>query len=533
VIFPLQLTYGEQAGETMTRKKLPIGIQTFSEIITHDYCYVDKTALIQQMVDSGSYYFISRPRRFGKSLLVSTLKSLFAGEQALFKGLAVENNWDWSTQYPVIHISFGGGLADSRDMLETLLLATIREHAARYKLELREHEPASVQFRQMILELHERFGQPVVLLIDEYDKPILDNLVAGRDEVAIAVREGLKGFYSVIKDSDSHIRFALLTGVSKFSKVSLFSGLNNLEDITLSPPFASLCGYTDAELRQTFVDWLDGVNMDQVRRWYNGYNFDGEPVYNPFDVLLYLKNRQFRNFWFETGSPSFLIRLLQQRGVNAPDLDNLQADEALLSTFDVDRIPLETLMFQTGYLTITGKEDLGGSIYYRLGWPNREVRQSLHGSLLDQLTHADSAQRSSSMALYRCLESGDPNDLRAIFHSFFASIPHDWYRNNQLANYEGYYCSVVYCYFVGLGLEVVAEDATSKGRIDMTVKLGRRIFIIEFKVVEMEGDGNAMAQIEAKGYAEKYAAQGEVWLVGVSFASSERNIVGFEARPLE
>jgi len=515
----------------MTRKKLPIGIQTFSEIMKQDYCYVDKTSLIQQLVEGGKYYFLSRPRRFGKSLLVSTLKSLFAGEQALFKGLAVEKSWDWSIQYPVIHISFGGGVIDSRAMLETTLLATIREHAALYKLELREDDPASVQFRQMILDLHARFEQPVVLLIDEYDKPILDNLVAGRDEVAIAVREGLKGFYSVIKDSDSHVRFALLTGVSKFSKVSLFSGLNNLEDITLTPAFASLCGYTDAELRHTFADWLDGVDMDQVRCWYNGYSFDGESVYNPFDVLLYLKNRQFRNFWFETGSPSFLIRLLQQRGVSAPDLSNLQADEALLGTFDVDRIPLETLMFQTGYLTITGKEDLGGSIYYRLGWPNREVRQSLHGSLLDQLTHADSAQRSGSMALYRCLESGDPNDLRAIFHAFFASIPHDWYRNNQLANYEGYYCSIVYCYFVGLGLEVIAEDATSKGRIDMTVKLGKRIFIIEFKVVEMEGDGNAMAQIETKGYAEKYAGQGEVWLVGVSFASKARNIVGFEAKP--
>ncbi len=516
----------------MARKKLPIGIQTFSKIIEGDYCYVDKTALIQQMVDGGRYYFISRPRRFGKSLLVSTLKSLFAGEQALFKGLAVENNWDWSIQYPVIHISFGGGIIDSRDELNRRLRDILGSHERAYDLPPRSESIAG-RFADLMSQLQQKFGHPVVLLIDEYDKPILDNLVAGRDEVAIAVREGLKGFYSVIKDSDSHIRFALLTGVSKFSKVSLFSGLNNLKDITLDSRYASLCGYTDVELRHTFVDWLDGVDMDKVKTWYNGYSFDGESVYNPFDVLLYLDERVFRNFWFETGSPSFLIRLLQQRGVNAPDLDNLQADEALLSTFDVDRIPLETLMFQTGYLTITGKEDLGGSIYYRLGWPNREVRQSLHGSLLDQLTHADSAQRSSSMALYRCLESGNPNDLRAIFHSFFASIPHDWYRNNQLANYEGYYCSVVYCYFVGLGLEVIAEDATSKGRIDMTVKLGRRIFIIEFKVVEMEGDGNAMTQIEAKGYAEKYAGQGEVWLVGVSFASSERNIVAFEAKPFE
>jgi hypothetical protein len=512
------------------RKKLPIGIQTFSEMIEQGYCYADKTNLIEHMVTSGKYYFLSRPRRFGKSLLVSTLASLFRGERELFEGLAIEPHWDWSQSFPVIHISFGSGTVDSREALDSRLRHILRVNEELHGLMENQEQDIPGRFLDLILALREKFNQPVVLLIDEYDKPILDNLVAGRDDLAIAVRDALKGFYAVIKDSDPHIRFVLLTGVSKFSKVSLFSGLNNLEDITLTPRYASLCGYTDAELRHTFADWLDGVDMQQLRHWYNGYNFDGEPVYNPFDVLLYLKERAFRSFWFETGSPSFLIRLLQQRGASAPDLVGLQADESLLSTFDVNYIPLESLMFQTGYLTITGKQDICDTTYYQLGWPNREVRQSFHISLLDQLSHSDAASRIGRIRLYRCMESGNPEELRDIFHAFFASIPHDWYRNNQLAHYEGYYCSIVYCYFLALGLEVIAEDATSKGRIDMTVKLGKRVFIIEFKVVEMEGDSSAMAQIEAKGYAEKYAGEGEVWLVGVSFNSEQRNIVGFEVK---
>ncbi|MDQ6979605.1 MAG: ATP-binding protein [Mariprofundaceae bacterium] len=514
------------------RKKLPVGIQTFEKMVGEGCCYVDKTALIQQLVEGGQYYFISRPRRFGKSLLVSTLASLFAGQRELFQGLAIEPHWDWSTSYPVIHISFGGGIVDSRELLEITLQAQLREHAIQYAVTLHEHEPANLQFRQLILALHQKFNASVVLLVDEYDKPILDNLVAGRDDTAIAVREGLKGFYSVIKDSDRYIRFALLTGVSKFSKVSLFSGLNNLEDITLSPRFASLCGYTDAELRHTFAAWLNGVDMNEVRRWYNGYNFDGEPVYNPFDVLLYLKERQFRNYWFETGSPSFLIRMLQQHHYYIPDLNTIEADNNLLSSFDVGYIEVEPLLFQTGYLTIESKQQIAGDWVYKLKTPNYEVWHSLHKNILNYLVNRSAIRQKNSLALYRCLESGEPHELRAIFHSFFASIPHDWYRNNQLARYEGYYCSIVYCYFVALGLDVIAEDTTSQGRIDMTVKFGKRIFIIEFKVVEMEGDSSAIAQIEAKGYAEKYMGQGDIYLIGVSFNSNERNIVGFDVRSL-
>lgn len=514
------------------RKKLPIGIQTFSKLISENYCYVDKTPLIHTLVESGKYYFLSRPRRFGKSLLVSTLTSLFQAEKTLFHGLAIADQWDWSCKYPVIHISFGAGVIESRAALDQRLCDMLAYHERIHDLPVFSKGIAG-RFADVISGLRQKTNMPVVLLIDEYDKPILDNLVAGRDEEAIAVRDGLKGFYSVIKDSDPHLRFVLLTGVSKFSKVSLFSGLNNLEDITLSPTFASICGYTDAELRHTFAEWLGGVDMNEVRRWYNGYNFDGEAVYNPFDVLLYLKNRVFKSYWFETGNPSFLLRVLQERKISALDLGSLRAGAALLSSFDVKAIEPEALLFQTGYLTIKRRRDRGQMIAYELGFPNFEVQTSFHDSLLRWLNHNASAQEKNYNQLYDVLEAGNPETLRDIFHAFFASIPHDWYRNNQIANYEGYYCSIVYCYFVALGLDVIAEDATSKGRIDLTVKTGKRIFIIEFKVVEMAGDGSAMQQIMDKGYAQKYQGQGEIWLIGVSFNSAERNIVAFETRKIE
>ena len=492
------------------KKRLPVDVQTFSEIIRDNYCYVDKTALLYQLAQSGKYFFISRPRRFGKSLLVSTLASLFAGEHELFNGLAIEPLWNWSQSFPVIHISFGGGVVDSREALEQRLRHILLRHEEQYELPHHADVDIPGQFSDLILGLHRKFRQQVVLLIDEYDKPILDNLVAGRDEVAVAVRDGLKGFYSVIKDSDQYVRFCLLTGVSKFSRVSLFSGLNNLEDITLTPQYATLCGYTEPELHSVFVDWLEGVDKDALREWYNGYSFDGKRVYNPFDVLLYLKHRQFRAWWFETGNPSFLLRVLRKRGVAAPDLAQLRATKSLLSSFDVYTIEPEALLFQTGYLTIRCRHDRGRIIAYELDFPNFEVRTSFHDALLHHLAKNGSEKERNCNRLYDLPESGEPHEMRDLFHAFFASVPYDWYRKNQMASYEGYYCSIVYCYFVALGVDVIPEDTTSHGRIDLTVRLNRRIFIIEFKVVEMEGDGNVLAQIKAKSYADKYAGQGEI-----------------------
>jgi hypothetical protein len=507
-------------------KKLPIGIQSFPQLIGEGYCYVDKTPLIHRLTEQGKYYFLSRPRRFGKSLLISTLKAAFRGRQEWFQGLYLERNWDWSIVRPVIHLSLGGGVVQGREELELRLNELLSRNAEEYRVELRNPTTAG-RFAELIRRLREQSGHSVAVLVDEYDKPILDNLE--RPEAALAIRDGLRNLYSVIKDSGEDIHFALLTGVSKFSKVSLFSGLNNLEDITLSAEFATLCGYTEAEIRATFADYLDGVNFEQLRAWYNGYNFLGEKVYNPFDVLLYLKHREFGNYWFETGSPSFLIDLLQRRRFPIPDLERLQAGEELLGSFDVGRIELEALLFQTGYLTIKERRRLGSRVTYELTYPNREVKMSLTDRILSVLVAPSGDKERNQNAVYLALEQGRPADLQGLFHAFFASIPHDWYRKNQLAGYEGYYASVVYCYFTALGLEVRAEDSTNLGRLDLAVRLDDKVYLIEFKVVELAGEaGGALEQIKARRYAEKYQGAGrEIYLLGVEFSRDTRNIVAF------
>ena len=519
-------------------KKLPIGIQTFSNIIVDGYCYVDKTQLIHQLVDEGKYYFLSRPRRFGKSLLISTLKSAFLSQQDLFKGLYLENHWDWSVQYTVIHISFGGGVIKNRADLDMAFEEIIQEHLEHHQLSLH-NQTLQGRFKELIRELHHKYQQKVVILVDEYDKPILDNIT--KTNLAIEIREGLKNIYSIIKDSDEYIKFAFLTGVSKFSKVSLFSGLNNLTDLTLDKQYATLCGYTETDIETVFCGYLDGVDFDKLRKWYNGYNFLGTNVYNPYDVLLYLRNREFDNYWFETGSPSFLIQLLQERQYNAFDLEQIETSQEILGSFDVERIHLETLLFQTGYLTIERVEQLGDEKFYTLCYPNHEVKSSLTNYILTYLTDEPVAKAKNQKAVYRAMSDSRLDDLQAIFQAFFSSIPHNWYRKNQLANYEGYYASIVYCYFAALGLDVIPEDTTNQGQIDLTVKLNNQIFIIEFKVIDLapqtptvakpsqKNTNIALAQIKEKRYFEKYQFTSQtIYLIGVEFSKDERNIVNFQ-----
>ena len=507
--------------------KLPIGIQTFSEIIKEKYCYVDKTALIGDLVKEGKYYFLSRPRRFGKSLLVSTLKSVFSGQKELFEGLYLEKNWDWNVEYPVIDISFGGGVFESRKILDKTIQSILNKHALNNNIKLTE-DSVHLKFSELIQHLNAKHNQRVVILVDEYDKPILDNIE--KPDIAIDIREGLKNLYSVIKDSDAYVKFTLLTGVSKFSKVSLFSGLNNLKDITLDKRYATLCGYTEKEIKQVFADYLNGVDFEQLGNWYDGYNFLGEKVYNPYDVLLYLDTRVFKNYWFETGSPSFLIKLIQDRQYLVPELEKIEVSEELLGSFDVDNITLETLLFQTGYLTIEQTEDLGGEMFYMLCYPNREVKASLSNYILNYMTDAPVAKARNKRGVYYALKNVDIDALKDIFQAFFASIPHDWYRKNQLAGYEGYYASIFYCYFTALGLTVTAEDVTNKGQIDLTVRMNNLVYIIEFKVIDdRRSAGSALKQIKEKEYHDKFRQKGlEIYLIGVEFDKEGRNIAGFE-----
>jgi len=354
-------------GGAMDRKKLPIGVQTFREIREGGYYYVDKTGYASRLVDEGRTYFLSRPRRFGKSLFVDTLAELFAGNRALFEGLACYDTWDWETTYPVVSISFGSGVVTDPDMLERRIRRQLDDNAARLGVGPLRDDDVVDAFISLIRAAETAHGQRVVVLVDEYDKPILDNIT--KPELSRQMRDGLRNLYSVVKDQDAHIKFVLLTGVSKFSKVSIFSGLNNLNDITIDPQYSAVCGYTDHDVDTVFAPELDGLDRDEIRDWYNGYSWTGEAVYNPFDLLLLFSKRRFQSYWFETGTPTFLVDTLTEQRFYLPDLQNIEATEALLSSFDVGDISPTALLFQTGYLTIAATRLVAGAQRYPRAGP--------------------------------------------------------------------------------------------------------------------------------------------------------------------
>ena len=511
----------------MRRRRLPIGIQTFGKLRDTGCYYVDKTPHIRRMLDEGTHFFLSRPRRFGKSLLLDTLKELFEGSERLFEGLAIHDRWDWSTRRPVLRLSFGAGNFREPAHLHASIGAQL-DGVERRTGVTTGYNTAPERLANLLEALHTRNGRRVAVLVDEYDKPILDSL--DTPAVARANRDFLRGFYAVIKDADAHVGFVFMTGVSRFSKVSLFSGLNNLTDITLDPGYSSVCGYTEAELEEVFTPELDGLDRDAIRDWYNGYCWLGdERLYNPFDVLLLLRNRRFGAYWFDSGTPTFLVETLFERRVSSVSLREAIASETLLSAFDVDHISTEALLFQTGYLTIASQTDVGGLAHFRLDFPNREVRQSLNGALLQQLVQDSSRQAANSLRLQGLLRDGEVDGLLDLFRAFFAGIPYEWYTNNHIADYEGYYASVFYSYFAALGLDVTVEDSTSQGRLDMAVRAAGRVYLFEFKVIERSPRGSALQQLRDRGYADKYRARGEpIHLVGVEFSSAQRNVVAFD-----
>ena len=509
----------------MRKRKLPISIQTFRKLREEGCYYVDKTAYIHRLATEGTHYFLSRPRRFGKSLFVDTIKELFEGSEALFKGLHIHDRWDWSVRHPVVQLSFAAGRfdrpgaleADFADQMASLeRLAGVSNHYA----------TPHRRFAGLIEALHTQSGRGVVVLVDEYDRPITDAL----DDPTLAKdnRSFLRGVYGVVKDADALIGLSFFTGVTKFSKVSLFSDLNNLMDITLDPSYAAICGYTDDDLDAVFAAELEGLDRKAVRDWYDGYSWLGESsVYNPWAILLLFQTRRFKAHWFETGTPAFLVRTLVNRGVGGPALESEYATDDLLSAFDVEAIGTEALLFQAGYLTITDEKHDETGVRYRLGCPNREVRQSLNAGLLQAMSPNGAGKDRDR--LRGLLEEDDLNGVEALFRAFFAGIPHDWHRRNDIAHFEGYYASVFYSHFAGAGLEVAVEESTSQGRLDMAVRLGERVFVFEFKMVAGAGDGSAMRQLKEKRYADKHRRPGEsVRLVGVEFSEKERNIVRFD-----
>jgi hypothetical protein len=348
------------------------------------------------------------------------------------------------------------------------------------------------------------------------------------------LREVLRDFYSVIKDSDAHVRFAFLTGVSKFSKAGIFSGLNNLRDLTVEAPYSAICGYTEKDLETVFAPELEEVDRRALRQWYDGYRWLGESVYNPFDMLLFFAKRTFGNYWFESGTPTFLVKLLLERGTFTPELGQTIASEMLLSTFDVDTMPVEALLFQTGYLTVDRVEEIAGSRFFHLRYPNREVYQSLNVILTGTFLGDAGRESQLRLGLVRLLQAADFSGLERHFQALFAAIPHDWHRRNAIGEYEGYYASVFYSHFAALGLDIRVEDTTSQGRVDMAVLFEERVFLFAFKVVEAEPEGKALAQLVAKGYADKYRDRGEpVYLIGVEFSRRTRSVCGFEVQTVQ
>jgi len=505
-------------------KTLPLAITTFSEIRNRDHLYVDKTEQIHQLTESGKYYFLSRPRRFGKTLLLDTMSSLFQSEKELFAGLYIYQRWDWKNSYPVITIDLNRGDFSSGEKITKSIITILKHNQKSLDISCEEREDIPGCFNEIIERAYEKHQQQVVILIDEYDKPILDNIT--NRELATEARTILKSLYSTIKSNDRYLKFVFLTGVSKFSKMNLFSGLNNLMDITINPDYATICGYTHQDIKTTFGEHLKDVDLEELKEWYNGYNYLGDPVYNPYDILLFIANsHEYANYWWGTGNPGFLIEKLKAQNYNIPQLEEIEVTAEILDTFDIEKIDLIALLWQTGYITFKERVKRYNQTLYRMQIPNREIEISLNTLFIQYLTDQTVEVIKNKDKIYNAI-TDNMADLKQALTTLFSGIPYNNYANNIIANYEGYYASVIYTYIKSLGYPCIAEDVTNKGRIDLTVQLPERIIIIEFKVDQKE---QALKQIREKKYYQKYQHENrELYIVGICFNSIERNVSEFE-----
>jgi len=511
-------------------KKLPLGIQTFREIIEKDYIYIDKTEFAFDLIEKNKYVFLSRPRRFGKSLFLDTIHNIFEGNKDLFKELKIYDKWNWDIKYPVINIAFGG--VNSVDKLLAVILDKLKGNQDRLGVQCENSDDYSLCFSDLIKKTYEKYGNKVVVLVDEYDKPILDNL--HNSEIAKECREILKTLYTEIKMNDASIKFAFLTGVSKFSKTSVFSGLNNITDISLNPRYGNICGYTQNDMATILKPYFEGVDMEKVKLWYNGYNFLGDKVYNPYGILQFIYNEKvFKNYWFESGTPTFLINIINKNNYFLPNFEDLITDERLINSFDIENLSIETIMFQAGYLTIKKVISQRNRINYKLGFPNIEVQMSFLDYLLDNFV-VMKKKFPVSDDLYDIFESGNVANLEDVIKRLFASIAYNNFTNNEIEKYEGFYASVLYAYFASLGVDIIAEDVTNYGRIDLTIIFNNRTYLFEFKTDK----GDPLKQIKDKKYYEKYTSttlkantvnkKSEVYIIGIVFDPKERNVTDFQ-----
>ena len=508
--------------------KYPIGIQNFESLREDGYVYVDKTERIYQLVNSGKYYFLSRPRRFGKSLLVSTLKAYFEGKRDLFEGLAIANRErEWKV-YPVLHLDLNSGQYDSVEALEEKLIHNLKKWENIWNTPSDTSQSISSRFENVIHAANKQSGQKVVILVDEYDKPLLASI--DNPILQSSFRSVLKAFYGNLKSCDEYIRFALLTGVTKFSHVSIFSDLNNLNDISSDSRYADICGITAEEMHHCFPSGIqaladkEGVAFEEMterlRQMYDGYHFSedtSKDIYNPFSVLNALGGQQLRNYWFSTGTPSFLIKLLRQN--NYP-LQKFSTGSVVVKTLtskdSIDDEPL-ALFYQTGYLTIKGYDKEFGS--YRLGFPNREVEESFLNFLLPRYVGGTENRSSFFIENFvRDLREGDIDGFMERMKSFFADTPYE-----LIKDLENHYQNVMFTICRLMGYYTVAEYHTSRGRIDMVVKASDYVYAFEFKFDKTAED--ALRQIDTKEYLLPFSADGKHMIkIGVNFSKETHNI---------
>lgn len=506
-------------------KPLPTTTANFRDIIEGGYVYIDKTRYIYNLAQlSKGAWFLSRPRRFGKSLFISTLEEFFRGNRELFHGLWVtHSDYEW-TEHAVIRLDFNRAPSSTAAELQNNIQRYLQRVADEYEIRLGDG-PYYAQFDDLIFRLAQR--KPVVILIDEYDKPLIDNLHNLPE--AKEIQATLKGFYGVIKAMDRYIRMSFITGITKFSRVGVFSDLNNLTDLTLHGDFATAFGLTEAEIRRDLADYItpffhregssEEALLDKMRYWYNGFCFapDAQNVYNPYSTLLLFYNQRFSNYWFESGSPSFLIKLIHNSSFDLEELTNLELSELAFSTFELDRLSIIPLLFQTGYLTI--KEYFAERQGYRLGFPNYEVENAFMVYLLDAFSNT--RQGLSDAYLRRLTAAIQTNDLDQFFkvlQIFFANIDYDL----QL-DHEKYYQTIFYLIFKLIGLRIDAEVKTNDGRIDAVIELETRIYLFEFKLNKSAQE--ALKQIEDREYYRKYELSGKViTCVGANFDTTKRMI---------
>ena len=510
----------------MSEKIYPIGIQNFEKIRKEGYAYVDKTALIYRLVKKGSYYFLSRPRRFGKSLLISTLDAYFLGKKELFNGLAMEKlEKDWIRR-PVLHLDLNIGKYDAPDSLDKILEEAISKWEVLYGTGVGESTLA-LRFKGIVERACQQSGQRVAILVDEYDKPLLQAI--GNENLQREYRNTLKPFYGVLKTMDGCIQFAILTGVTKFGKVSVFSDLNNLIDISMDEPFISLCGMTEQEIHDNFEEDLHELAAAQkmtyeevgaeLKKYYDGYHFveNSEGIYNPFSVLNTFFKMKFGSYWFETGTPTYLVELLKKSNYNLQRITHEETDADVLNSIDsTSRNPIPVI-YQSGYLTIKGFDNRFG--IYRLGFPNREVEEGFVKYLLPFYTNIDVIE--SPFQIRQFVDEVEQGDYDAFFRrlqSFFADTPYELVRDLEL-----HYQNVLFIVFKLIGFYVKAEYHTSQGRIDLVLQTDHFIYVMEFK---LEGTAEeALQQINDKHYAQAFAAdKRQIFKIGINFSNETRNI---------